>query len=170
MEIPFKYKDLKIEFESGFVQAGGVSLNVDVENVGFKDVDLTNPPALLIGFEEHESGISLPADCDNGPCTLSGLQNLALTGGSVNDTDGHVNLLGVLLCKTMPDSSGCLFTGNQDTGVRISDIFVDPAETIVARLNPDNEIKECSLHNEAWIYCGLPEFRFFTVDYDVWLK
>jgi hypothetical protein len=170
IQVPFKYRDLEVNFRTGFAGAEGVSLYMEIANIGYKDADLRSPEAPLpMEFEEFETGTVLVPDCSGPRCSINGFENDSL---AADVTVSSLNLSNMLLCKTLPDSSECQTeaTNYEDTGLEIQDVFVPPAETIIARMNPAGTIKECSLNNEAWIYCGLPEFKFYTIDYYVWVK
>jgi Mg-chelatase subunit ChlD len=168
--LPFNYRDLKISFTSGTVElSGDVRLNLKIENTGYKDLDLTVPPSLLIDFESQETGQALQAICEAGYCTVKGLSNSTLDA-TVSATAG-MELSDVLLCKTLPDSDECNLAGSeQDTGININDILFSGSGTIIAKMNPGNALPECSQNNESYIYCGEEEFRFFTIDYYAWVK
>ncbi|MFA4856059.1 MAG: vWA domain-containing protein [archaeon] len=169
--LPFEYRDLKIAFTGGTIEPGNqLKLDLKIENIGYKDVDLRQPkPNLEITFEKKETGEELQASCDGGMCTVQGIQNANL---HATVETGSVLLSQVLLCKTRPDSSQCN-TGtstDQDIGLNISDILFGEGKTIIARMNQDGTVLECAENNESYIYCGTEKFRFFAIDYYAWVK
>jgi hypothetical protein len=126
---------------------------------------------LKITFEKKETVEPLTASCEGG-CDVVGIANGNLTAPQVDDAGGSIELSEVLLCKTLPGSGACQTgsTDYQDIGLNIKGISFNEGGTIVARMNQDGQVSECSKNNESYIYCGIAESKFFTVDYYAWVK
>jgi len=56
------------------------------------------------------------------------------------------------------------------TEINIAEVSFNEEGTITATINPVGAIAECSRNNTAYIYCGIARFKFFTIDYYVWVK
>ena len=176
IKMPFKYKNIGINFVSGTIVGNDIFLDLNIGNRGFKEIDLETTP-LKIKFFNLDGSVIAGAECDGGTCTLKPSQK-NIDGGTAQldgivswPEEGTMSLEGISLCKVFPDTIGCDYSTTSDTETTIENIKIpteDPG-TIIAEID-STSILECSKGNTARIYCGAEEFKFFTIDYYAWVK
>lgn len=169
LKIPFRYKDLSIEFPEdspGTINADDtVSLNLIIKNNGHLPIS-TTAPTLKIEFTKGQNPPALTVSCSGG-CSLSLPFPASIRDATVSPNGDYLSLSKMNFCASKP--TAC--TGSVDTAAQanITSIKVSGTGFIYAQIDKDNGLKQCKLNDSAGVRCEAKQrFKFYTIDYYVW--
>ncbi len=180
---PFKYADLNIVFTGGNTIGGpeNLSVNFEIDNNGFKDVSISEVAGikpLSVTFYKKDFDQKLRASAASATAFIG------------EDDDSPIPLEiaiddGILFIgMPNPPSPGEICSWKEGVctqpsywKIRVEDVEFndcpgDPPDctgTVIAIINNDQKVGECSLHNQAIMNC-LSESadRFYVIDYYIW--
>ena len=190
-QLAVKYSDLNVAFAGGYFSGSSnpfseITIDIDMNNNGYSGIPLppTATEGLQIAFYQNDFSHKL-AVTNKGTAYIGGTTN---TATAISDGNLYIGMSVIppgQICYSPPANP---LSGNCDDiepqpqalsywktgvkGVKIGGCTGGACTgMIIARINWNKKVSECPLNNTAQIFClSESRFRFYTVDYYVWVK
>jgi len=172
--VPFKYSDLNVSFKS--VERMGTSalwVALEIDNNGYKDIQIGSDPLNGLQVSLYKNNFENKIRILGTPYVWFGEER---GNADQNSYDYNVNIAPPEgteeMCSAMdscaPDTNGWQAEIYRFLAIGCSDS--DCTGTIIAKINGNKKIAECSKNNLAFAYCNTEsEPRFYTIDYYAWV-